>query len=110
MAAGKFELFQDKTGEHRFRLKASNGETIGASEGYKARAGVMNGIESVKRNSQDPKQFQTFKGTDDRHYFHLKAPNGETILQSQGYASLAGAMTGVESVMKHAPDADIVEV
>ena len=110
MAAGKFELYQDKAGEYRFRLKASNGEIIGASEGYKARAGVTNGIDSVKKNSKDPARFETFVGNDGQHYFKLKAANGEVILQSQGYSSLAGATNGVESVMKHAPDAEIDEV
>ena len=33
--AGKFEIYKDKRGEHRFRLKAGNGEIILASEGYK---------------------------------------------------------------------------
>ena len=42
MANGKFELYQDKAGEYRFRLKASNGETIGSSEGYKAKASATN--------------------------------------------------------------------
>ena len=49
--AGKFEVYQDKAGEYRFRLKAGNGETILASEGYKTRASCLNGIESVKKNS-----------------------------------------------------------
>ena len=108
--AGKFELYTDKAGEFRFRLKASNGETIGASEGYKGKSGATNGIDSVKKNSQDANRFETFVGNDGQHYFKLKAANGEVILQSQGYSSLAGATNGVESVMKHAPDAEIVEV
>jgi len=108
--AGKFELYTDKADEYRFRLKASNGETIGASEGYKAKSGALNGIDSVKKNSQDANRFETFVGNDGQHYFKLKAANGEIILQSQGYSSLAGATNGVESVMNHAPDAEIVEV
>ena len=35
--AGKFELYKDKAGEYRFRLKASNGQAILVGEGYKAR-------------------------------------------------------------------------
>jgi uncharacterized protein len=110
MGSGKFELYQDKAGEYRFRLRASNGETIGASEGYKAKAGATNGIISVKKNSQDPGRFEIFVGEDDRHYFRLKAGNGETILQSQGYSSNSSATTGVESVMANAPDAEVFEV
>lgn len=49
--AGKFELYKDKAGEYRFRLKAANGETIAASEGYKSKTSALNGIESVKTNA-----------------------------------------------------------
>ena len=49
----KFEVYLDKAGEFRFRLKARNGEIIGTSEGYKAKAGCLNGIESVKKNAPD---------------------------------------------------------
>ena len=47
----KYEIFQDRAGEFRFRLKARNGEIIAASEGYKKKSSCMNGIESVKRNA-----------------------------------------------------------
>jgi uncharacterized protein YegP (UPF0339 family) len=47
----KFEIYTDKAGEFRFRLKARNGEPIAASEGYKAKASCKNGIESVIKNA-----------------------------------------------------------
>lgn len=49
----KFEIYLDKAGEFRFRLKATNGEPILASEGYTAKAGCQNGIESVRKNVVD---------------------------------------------------------
>ena len=49
----KFEVYTDKAGEYRFRLKATNGEIIAVSEGYKALAGCENGVESVKKNAPD---------------------------------------------------------
>lgn len=49
----KFEVYKDKAGEFRFRLKATNGQIIAVGEGYKALAGCMNGIESVKKNAAD---------------------------------------------------------
>ena len=49
----KFEVYTDKAGEFRFRLKATNGQIIAVSEGYKAIASCMNGIESVKKNAVD---------------------------------------------------------
>ena len=49
----KFEVYADKAGEFRFRLKATNGQVIAVSEGYKAMASCLNGIESVKKNAVD---------------------------------------------------------
>lgn len=49
----KYELYTDKSGEYRFRLKARNGEIIAVSEGYTAKAGALNGIESVKKNAPE---------------------------------------------------------
>lgn len=49
----KFEVYTDKAGETRFRLKASNGQIIAVSEGYKSMAGCLGGIESVKKNAPD---------------------------------------------------------
>ena len=47
----KFEVYNDKAGEFRFRMKASNGEIIIFSEGYTTKSACMNGIDSVKRNA-----------------------------------------------------------
>ena len=47
----KFEVYVDKGGEYRFRRKATNGQIIAVSEGYAAKAGCMNGIESVRKNA-----------------------------------------------------------
>lgn len=51
----KFEIYEDKKGEFRFRLKAKNGQIIATGEGYKAKAGCKNGIESIKKNVVDAK-------------------------------------------------------
>ncbi len=49
----KFEVYTDKAGEFRFRLKARNGEIIATSEGYKSKDGCLNGIASVKKNAPE---------------------------------------------------------
>ena len=49
----KFEMYVDKAGEFRFRLKATNGQVIAVSEGYTSKAGCENGIASVKKNAAD---------------------------------------------------------
>ena len=47
----KFGIYVDNAGEFRFRLKATNGEIIAASEGYKAKESCENGIQSVRENA-----------------------------------------------------------
>ncbi|MCQ2495289.1 MAG: YegP family protein [Lachnospiraceae bacterium] len=49
----KFEVYTDKRGEFRFRLKATNGEIIAVGEGYTARASCLNGIESIRKNAPE---------------------------------------------------------
>ena len=49
----KFEVYMDKAGFYRFRLKARNGEIIAVSEGYSSRAACENGIESIRKNAPD---------------------------------------------------------
>ena len=49
--AGKFELYQDKSGKYRFRLKAGNGQVIAVGEAYESKAAAENGIASVQENA-----------------------------------------------------------
>lgn len=49
----KFEVYADKAGEFRFRLTATNGQTIATSEGYTTKAACLNGVESVKKNAPE---------------------------------------------------------
>lgn len=51
--AGKFELYKDKAGKWRFRLKAGNGQVIATGEAYESKSAAQNGIESIKRNAPD---------------------------------------------------------
>ena len=49
----KFQLYQDKSGAFRFRLKSRNGQVVAVSEGYSTKAACENGIESVQKNAPD---------------------------------------------------------
>ena len=49
----KFEIYADKSGDFRFRLKATNGQIIAIGEGYTTMKNCVNGIESVKKNAPD---------------------------------------------------------
>jgi uncharacterized protein YegP (UPF0339 family) len=107
--AGKFEVYTDKGGETRFRLKASNGQIILASEGYKAKASCMNGIESVKKNAPNESMYERKETKSGKHMFNLKATNGQVIGTSESYESAASRDKGIESVMKNAPEASIAD-
>ena len=50
---GKFEIYTDKSGEYRFRLKASNGQVIATGQGYKSKDACMNGIDSIKKHAAE---------------------------------------------------------
>ena len=106
---GKFVVFKGKDGQDYFRLKAGNGETILSSEGYKTRKSCMNGIESVRKNSQDDARFVCNTAKDGRSYFVLKATNGQEIGRSQMYKSDSGCRNGMKSVARNAADASVVE-
>lgn len=50
--AGKFEVYPDKAGKYRFRLKASNGEIVAAGEAYETKASARAGCEAVQRAAE----------------------------------------------------------
>ncbi|MBQ1832475.1 MAG: DUF1508 domain-containing protein [Treponema sp.] len=51
LSCPKYEIYKDKKGEFRFRLKARNGQIIAVGESYKDQAGVKNGVSSIKKNA-----------------------------------------------------------
>lgn len=103
---GKFVITNRTNGEYQFNLKAGNGQTILASEGYTTKAACLNGVESVKKNSQDDARFEKKESSNGKYYFSLKATNGQIIGSSEMYESAAARDNGIESVKKNAPDAE----
>lgn len=106
----KFNVKTDAKGELRFNLVADNGQAVLSSEGYKAKASLLNGIESVRKHAVDEKYFEVKEAANGKHHFNLKASNGQVIGTSQLYADKSGLENGIKSVMKNAPDAELVEV
>ncbi|MEW5675682.1 YegP family protein [Flavobacterium enshiense] len=106
---GSFLVTKRANGEFQFVLKAGNGQVILASEGYTTKAACENGIESVKKNSQDDARFDRLESKNGKPYFNLKATNGQIIGSSEMYESVAARDNGIESVKKNAPDADVKE-
>ncbi len=106
----KFEIFKDKEGKFRFRLKSGNGQNIIASQGYTTKTSCMNGISSVKKNSQDETNFERLRSKDGSHYFNLKAQNQLVIGTSQMYSGSKAMEQGISSVKKNAPKTEIIEI
>ena len=104
-----FELYTDKAGQFRFRLKAGNGENILASQGYTTKASAENGIESVKKNAADDANYER-KTTDAGSSFNLLATNKQVVGSSQVYSSESSRDNGIDSVKKNAPAAAVMEI
>ncbi|MCR9265320.1 MAG: YegP family protein [Flavobacteriaceae bacterium] len=104
---GKFEIKTDKSGQFRFNLKANNGQVILSSEAYTTKAACENGIESVRKNSQEDGRFDRKTAKDGSPYFNLKASNGQVIGNSEMYSSTAAMENGIASVKTNAPDAGV---
>ncbi len=108
--AGKFEIYKDKAGEFRFRLKSGNGQNILSSEGYKAKSGCTNGIESVKKNSSDDSRYERKETKSGKYTFNLKAGNNQIIGTSQSYETIVSRDNGIESVKNNTPEAVVAEI
>lgn len=103
--AGKYVLKTASNGEIYFNLKAGNGETILTSEMYRAKAGALNGIESVKTNSPLDARYDKLTSKSGKPYFNLKAANGQVIGNSEQYSSDTARDAGIESVKNNGPTA-----
>jgi hypothetical protein len=108
--AGKFEVYKDKAGKFRYRLKAGNGQIILTGEAYSSKSACIDGIESVKKNSQKDSAFEVYEDKKGEFRFRLKASNGEIIGQGESYNARSGCMNGVASVKKNAVDSKTVEL
>ena len=98
-----FQIYKDKTGKHRFRLKAKNGENIISSQAYASRATCMKGIKSVAKHSADKANFKSKENKAGKWNFNLVAANNRVIASSQSYADKSSMNKGIKSVMTNAP-------
>ncbi|MDG1571926.1 YegP family protein [Robiginitalea sp. M366] len=104
---GKFEIKTDNSGKFRFNLKAGNGQVILSSQGYSTKSACENGIESVRKNSQNDNMFERKTASNGSPFFNLKASNGQVIGSSEMYSSTSAMENGIASVKKNAPDAGV---
>ncbi len=55
-------------------------------------------------------KFELFLDKSGEYRFHLKAPNGEIIAASEGYTQKHNCLSGIESIKKYAPEADVIDL
>lgn len=108
--SGWYELSSTSNDKHAFVLKAANAEVILTSEHYEAKDSAKNGIASVQKNSADDAMFELNTAKDGRHYFNLKAANGQVVGTSQMYTTESARVVGMTSVQTNGTSKDIREV
>lgn len=107
----KFEIFTGADNQFYFRLKASNSKIILNRESYTTKQNCHHGITSVKANAPTYSNYGRRMFSNDKYYFNLKsAHNHQVIGTSERYESAQGQDNGIESVMRNAPIADVVDL
>lgn len=107
--AAKYELKATKTG-FNFNLKAPNGKYVLTSETYSDKKAALKGVESVRKNSADPRAYETRKSKKGEPYFVLLAKNKEVIAKSEMYKTAKGCRNGVESTQKFGGEARVEDL
>lgn len=103
----KFQIFKGKDGDFYWRLRASNGEPILASEGYKEKLMAANGIQSARVNAPKDASYTRELASNGQHFFTLRAGNNEVIGKSETYSTTAAMETGIAAVKREGPTAAI---
>ena len=108
MANAYFKLTKSTARQpYRFNLHAPNHEIVLRSENYAAKAGALNGIESVRDNAPIDARYQRKRSSDSQYMFNLIARNGQIIGTSERYRSEQGRENGIDAVKRHAPTAEL---
>jgi hypothetical protein len=95
--AGWYELHKSSDGQFRFALKADNGDTLLASEGYKAKPSAEAGIASVRANCGDDARYEKKTASNGKAFFNLKAANHQVIGTSPMFGSDAARDAAIAS-------------
>lgn len=98
---GKFQIITARGGKYAFRLLATNGEVILASQPYSTKTSAKRGIASVQANCANASCFERKKSRNGKDYFVLKARNGKLIGRSEMFNTRRAMETGIASVGKN---------
>ncbi|MFI3229073.1 MAG: DUF1508 domain-containing protein [Bacillota bacterium] len=112
--SGYVQIYKDKGGKFRFRIKSSNKGIVAHSQGYTTKSACKNGIKAVANASLTAPTvdttksdyvvtigkaaFEIFRDVNGKYYFRLRAANTSNVLSSQGYSSKVNCVNGIESV------------
>jgi hypothetical protein len=113
----QFHILEAADGQWYFDLLAGNGQTIATSELYVSQYNAQRAVSAVETlvaaanvaMAAPEAKFQVFRGFDGKYYFHLRATNGEIVLQSQAYTRRSSAIDGTSSVRANGTDASRYE-
>ena len=131
----RFELYEDRAGQYRWRLRHRNGNVIADSgEGYASRQKCQQGLHSVRRNAlgaelllietekaeaSEPEpieveshaSFECYEDDAGEWRWRLVHDNGNIIADSgEGYASRRNARRAMDGVREHAAVADYLRI
>lgn len=107
----KFEVFQDKDKEYRWRLKHGDDIVGTGGQGYKEKASVTKAIDGIKKGVENGKdKFEVYEDNAKAYRWRLKAANGQVVgAANKGYKDKADCEKVVETIKKGAPKAEVVE-
>jgi uncharacterized protein YegP (UPF0339 family) len=110
-SSAQFELYEDRGGEWRWRLRHRNGNVIATGgEGYTRRRDARRALDSVRERVPDA-DFDVYEGNAGEYRWRLRAENGEIVADSgEGYSSRSNAENSVDRVREYLPDADALDV
>lgn len=105
----KFETFVGKNNEHYFRLINEEGKVLLSSEGYVKKDSLLNGIDSVKKNAASSDKYELKTAQNGKHYFNLKAGNGQIVGTSGMWDTPDERDTWIKTMKTEVSQAQVLE-
>lgn len=96
-----FEVFTGEGGDHYFRFRSANHQTILASQGYSSRSAAVGGLVSVLSHGESDDRYELRTARNGETYFVLTANNGHVIGMSETYSTRSNAYRGMRGVMNN---------
>ena len=106
---GKYVMIKAKNGENYFNLMATNGQVILTSVMYPSVTDCTNGIFAAREICLDDNMYERKTSSNNKHFFNLKAPEGNIIGKSEMYESVANMEKGISSVKRNGISTTLIE-